>query len=283
MNDSSWYKGANYFSQDFFINFKVDSTVHKEKSKYQTIEIVNTPAFGKMLLLDGFIMTADRDEKAYHEMLVHPAMTVHPEPKKVLIIGGGDGGALREVLKHPVDKVTLVEIDERVVNVSKEFLPELSKGFDDPRTEVVIMDAAIYVKEKKEKYDIILVDSSNPMGPGAVLCKESFLSNAIENISPDIWVAQSESVFLGNEFRKIYTANLKKFFNIVNIYLTYVSSYGGAWTFTFASDTIDPLIPRREPKGKLWYYNTMVHHAAFQLPEHLSKVNMKPIKGGNNL
>ncbi|MDD5528420.1 MAG: polyamine aminopropyltransferase [bacterium] len=271
MNKDTWYKGADYFSQDFCISFKVNSTIHKEKSKYQTIEIVDTPAFGKMLLLDGFIMTTDKDEKAYHEMLVHPAMTVHPDPKKVLIIGGGDGGTVREVLKYPVNKITLVEIDEKVIETSKKFLPELSKGLNDPRVEVVIMDAAVYAKKAKEKYDIILVDSAGTRGPGVVLCEKEFLNNTVKNISPDIWVAQSESIFWGNDFRKTYTTTLKKLFNIVRTYLTYILSYGGAWTFTFASNTLDPLIPRREAKGKLWYYNTVVHHAAFQLPEHLSK------------
>ncbi|MFA5032442.1 MAG: polyamine aminopropyltransferase [bacterium] len=271
MNKNVWYKGSDYFSQDFCISFKVNSIIHKEKSKYQTIEIVDTPAFGKMLLLDGFIMTTDKDEKAYHEMLVHPAMTVHPDPKKVLVIGGGDGGTVREILKYPVNKITLVEIDKKVIETSKKFLPELSKGLNDPRVEVVIMDAAVYVKKAKEKYDIILVDSAGTRGPGVVLCEKEFLNNTIKNISPDIWVAQSESIFWGNDFRKTYSATLKKLFNIVRTYLTYISSYGGAWTFTFASDTLDPLIPRREAKGKLWYYNTVVHHAAFQLPEHLSK------------
>lgn len=264
-----WYKAPDYFSKDISLNFKFTSILHKEKSKYQTIKILQTPLFGKVMLLNGFVMVTEKDEKAYHEMLVHPAMTAHPNPENILIIGGGDGGAIREILKYHVKKITMIEIDKRVIEISKKFFPGLSEGYKDKRVEIVIADAVTYVKKEKRKFDVIFVDSADPAGKGAMLTGKEFIHNTAKNLSPDIWVSQAESAFYGIKFRKKYIPVLNEFFNIVKIYQANIPSYGGGWIFAFASNTIDPLIPRREPKAKLEYYNTPLHHASFQLPEYL--------------
>jgi len=265
-----WYQERGFFSSGFRVNFKVKKSLHKEQTPYQTIEVIDTYTFGKMLLLDGFVMLTERDESAYHEMLVHPAMVTHPAPQNILVIGGGDGGTIREILKYPVKKVTLVDIDKRVIEISREYFPELSKGFFDSRVEVVNADGTQYIKAKHRKFDIIFIDSTDPAGPGAVLVESDFLRNGASILNQEgIWVAQSELPFFAKKFLKSYTNNLKKLFKIVRVYLTEVPSYGGAWAFTFASNKIDPLTPNRQAPSGLKYYNSKIHHASFVLPEYL--------------
>ncbi len=272
-----WYTEKGVFSPGFQLNFKIKESLHKEQTPYQLIEVIDTYTFGKMLLLDGLVMLTELDECAYHEMLVHPAMVTHPDPQNILVIGGGDGGTIREILKYPIKKVTLVDIDKRVIEVSQEYFPELSKGgFLDPRVEVVNADGTQYVKEQNEKFDIIFIDSTDPTGPGAVLVESDFLKDGAANLVEDgIWVAQSESPFFAPEFLKTYTNNLKKLFKIVKVYLTEVPSYGGVWAFTFASNKIDPLAPKRTApfhrilRTGLKYYNPETHQACFTLPEYL--------------
>jgi spermidine synthase len=269
-----WYTETGYFSSsNYRLTFRVKNLIHEEKTPYQTIEIIDTYAFGKMLLLDGIIMLTDQDEHTYHEMLVHPAMTVHPNPENVLIIGGGDGGTVRELLKHDVKKITLVDIDERVIEVSKKYFPQFSSGFSDPRLEIKNQDGALYVKED-HKYDIIFLDSTDPTGPGAALVNDSFLRDGSRSLASDdsIWVAQTEATFVGQEFLAEYTSNLRKMFGIVQTYWADIPSYGGGWTFTFASQKTDPLTPVRKPPSGLKYYSPEIHKACFVLPEYLRSI-----------
>jgi len=144
-----------FHSKSSGIYLSVKNVLYKKKTKYQEILVFENEFFGRVLALDNLIMTTTKDEFIYHEMLSHVPMKSHPNPKSILIIGGGDGGTLREVLKYPIDKAYLVEIDEEVINVSKIFFPELSKSFDDKRVKVIIMDAIEWVKKNNEKFDVV--------------------------------------------------------------------------------------------------------------------------------
>lgn len=276
-----WYTETGYFTvPSYKLTFKVKEFLHKEQTPYQLIEVIDTYAFGKMLLLDGFVMLTEADEHAYHEMLVHPAMVVHPDPKNILIIGGGDGGTVREILKYEVAQITLVDIDERVIEVAKRYFPEISDGFADPRVKIVAQDGALYMKEKSALkefagFDIVFVDSTDPTGPGASLVEQEFLINGAKILASEksIWVAQTESMFQTKEFLQKYVANLKKLFKIVKTYWTTVPSYGGGWTFTFASQETDPLTLKRKAPAGLRYYNEGIHHASFYLPEYLRTIS----------
>ena len=160
---------------DHGITSRIVRTLHREETKYQTVDVIETRQFGRMLLLDGMVMTTDKDEFVYHEMIAHVAMNTHPEPKDVLVIGGGDGGAIREVLKYPsVETATLVEIDERVIEVAKTYFPAIAGALDDPRVRIRIEDGIRHVEEKEDTYDVILVDSTEPIGPAVGLFQRDF-------------------------------------------------------------------------------------------------------------
>ncbi|MDI6840933.1 MAG: polyamine aminopropyltransferase [bacterium] len=268
-----WYTQKSYFSPYLQQDFKVKKKLHKEKTPYQTIEVIDTYEFGRMLILDGVVMVTERDEFAYHEMLVHPAMIVHPNPKRIAVIGGGDGGTVREILKYEVDEIKLIEIDKRVIDVSNEYFPELTKGLKDWRVEIINTDGALWVKKEKGKFDIIFVDSTDPIGPGARLVEDDFLNVGANLLNSDgIWVAQTETPFYITDFVKSYNKKLKKLFKIVRVYLAEVPSYGGVWSFTFASQKIDPLSPKRTPPAGLKYYNPDIHIASFALPQYLKEI-----------
>jgi spermidine synthase len=174
------------------------------KSKYQEILILDTEEFGRVLVLDGAVQTTERDEFMYHEMLVHPAMLKHPNPERVLIIGGGDGGSVREALKHPsVKEVHLCEIDEEVIIVSEKYLPTISEKLRDPKVKIYIEDGNVFLEERENYYDVIIMDSSDPIGPAEVLFKEAFY-NKVKNALREngIMVAQTESPFLQEDYFK---------------------------------------------------------------------------------
>ncbi len=166
------------------IFFTVKDVLYEGRSKFQRIEIIRNRDYGRVLLLDGLVQTTERDEFYYHEMLVHPAMASHPRPAKVLIIGGGDGGALREVLKHPVKKAWLVEIDGQVIEACREHFPWLRATFRDPRAELVVADGNVFIDKVRETFDVILVDSSDPVGPSTVLHQEAFYRKLKSKLNP---------------------------------------------------------------------------------------------------
>ncbi len=157
------------------ITTKINRTLHTEQTPYQRLDVIETKQFGNMLVLDGMVMTTDVDEFVYHEMIVHVAMNTHPNPRHVLVVGGGDGGAIREILKHPsVEKATLVEIDGAVIAASKRFFPAIAGKLDDPRVEVRIEDGIQHIAESRNRYDVILVDSTEPVGPAVGLFEKGF-------------------------------------------------------------------------------------------------------------
>lgn len=259
-------------SDSLYIRHRVVNSVHKERSQYQEIEVVDTVDFGRILLLDGVIQTSIRDEFIYHEMLAHVPLFTHPKPERVLVIGGGDGGTVREVLKHPsVRQVHLVEIDERVVEVSKEYLPEISCGLSDRRVKVTIGDGIEYVSQVKGAYDAILVDAPDPEGPAEGLFTRGFYTNVRRALRKDgVVAAQTESPFLMPDLvTEIYDC-IAGTFPACQLYVAQIPTYSvGLWSFALATLRPEFLVKHRKP-GKSFasrYYNADIHDAAFALPQ----------------
>lgn len=265
----------SWFSEDqtkhLRISFRIERVLHRERSPYQEIAVYETAEFGRLLALDDVVMTTERDEFVYHEMLVHPALTAHPGPEEVLVVGGGDGGTVREVLKHrSVRRVVLAEIDERVVAVSRQYLPSLASGLADPRVEFAIGDGAKYVAEHPGSFDAVLVDSTDPVGPGVVLFEEPFYRAARKALRPGgVFAAQSESPWFNGPLIQRVQSALSAAFPRAWLYLANVPTYpGGYWAFACASLGPDVSEPRRERARGLAtrYYSPEVHRAAFVLP-----------------
>lgn len=255
------------------IFFKADRWLHRGKSAYQKIEILENPYFGRVLMLDGLVQTTEKDEFFYHEMLGHPALVVHPDPCQVLIIGGGDGGLLKEVLRHRVRRAKMVEIDAQVLEVAQKYFPWLAFCREDNRAEIITQEGSEFLGKSKETYDVILVDSSEPIGPSISLHQEKFYEVLHKRLSPGgIACTQVGSPFyqLGSIVRA--KSFFLKFFKIVRFYLAPVPTYpGGLWCFAFLSDTIEPLPIEKEPPSGLKYYNKDIHLAAFALPNFLKE------------
>ena len=253
------------------ISCKTKKTLYSEKSKFQDIGVIDTEQFGRMLVLDSVIQTTIEDEFVYHEMITHVPLFTHRNPKKALVIGGGDGGAIREILKHPsIEKAVLVEIDGRVVEVCKEYLPEISCGLSDKRAEVIVDDGIKYIKEHKNEFDVISVDSTDPVGPAVGLFAANFYKAIYEALKDDgIFVAQTESPFFNKDLIKRVFGDIKSIFPIARMYTGYVPTYpGGLWSFTMGSKKYDPLevdetkIPELDTK----YFTPEIYKASFVLP-----------------
>jgi spermidine synthase len=260
---------------DFTSTFLVTHRLHAEQTAHQYLEVYESPRFGRMLLLDGAVQTTEADEFCYHEMLTHPALCTHPAPRRLLVIGGGDGGALEEALKHPVSQATLVEIDEAVVRASRTYLGTVSGGaFEDPRADLVIGDGIAYVRETAAHYDVVLVDSTDPQGPAEGLFAPAFYAQIARRLTPDgLLVVQSGSAVYQQALAGAVRRHLRAIFPIVRTYVAAVLAYPGVlWSFTMGSREHDPLrvdpeeIARRVGGLGLRYYTPTRHHAAFDLP-----------------
>lgn len=259
-------------TESYGITAKVTETFVREKTEFQDLAMIETAEFGRMLVLDGMVMTTIKDEFVYHEMVAHPALYTHPSPKQVLVVGGGDGGVIREVLKHPqVEKAVLVEIDGKVIAYSKKFLPEIAGELGNPRVEVIVGDGFMHIHEAKDKYDVVMVDSTEPVGPAAPLFERGFYQGIFEALKEDgIFVAQTDNPwFKADLIRKVHT-DVKEIFPIVRVFAANVPTYpSGLWTFTMGSKRYDPLnvdetqIPEIDTK----YYSPRLHKAAFVLPK----------------
>ncbi len=254
-------------------SYEIEGILHKRKSKYNNIMILKSPHFGRMLVLDGVVQLTELDEHFYHEMLVHVPLHIHPSPKHIAIIGGGDGGTLREVLKHKgVKKVVLVEIDEAVIEVSKSFLPMLSSGFGDSRVEIMTMDGADFIKNTREELDVIFVDSTDPVGFAKSLFTDEFFSDVFSALKPDgIFAAQTESLHFHHDFVRNVQRKLGQKFKHVDLYTTSIATYAGNWwTFSIASKEYNPRKKPRKCKVLTKYYAEDVHVNAF-LPQSLKE------------
>lgn len=252
----------------------------QEASPFQLVRVFESPEYGKFLTLDNMVMCTERDEFHYHEMIVHPVMQAHPNPKNVLVIGGGDGGTVREILKYPVERVTMVEIDEAVVRASREFLPTIASEFDNPRLDLRIEDGIKFVKEAKPaSYDVIIVDGSDPVGPAEGLFTEEFYRGCMNTLrEPGFLVTQGESPMFHEKVFKELNQCLKRVYGSdrVRTLLFFAPSYPtGMWSHQIAAKgALNPAVDfsvekAREfsRKHKLKYYSEYVHQAAFQLPE----------------
>ncbi|MGE5551336.1 MAG: polyamine aminopropyltransferase [Bacteroidota bacterium] len=248
----------------------VKRTIHAEKTPYQELAIIETEQYGRMLVLDGMVMVTEADEFVYHEMIAHVPLAIHPSPRHVLVIGGGDGGTVREVLKHAtVERVVLAEIDARVVETAREFLPTLSAGFGDPRLVMAIGDGVEHVRRHQGVYDVILVDSTEPIGPAAGLFGAEFFKMAAAALKPGgLLVAQTESPFVNGDLIGRAHASLGEAFPFRWLYLASIPTYpSGLWSFTLAAEREVPYLePRALPGLTCKYYSREVHRAAFALP-----------------
>lgn len=256
--------------------FTVETTEHlyTARSPYQQIDIYQTAHCGKLMLLDGIIQFTEYDEFAYQEMLAHLPLFAHPCPERVLVIGGGDGGILREIAKHDcVKRIDLCEIDAMVIEAAKKFVPSMSCGFDDPRVAVHIADGSKFVADKESEYDVIIVDSTDPVGPGESLFNAEFYSKMKRALKPDgVIASQSESIYLHPAvIKRLMRINLD-LFGSYNYALMLVPTYPtGTIGASVVSCSRDVKNPVREPdasmRAKLRYYTPEIHRASFVLPK----------------
>lgn len=271
-------------TQHVGITCTIRQTLHREKTPFQEIDVLDTEQFGRMLVLDGMIQTTIFDEFVYHEMLAHVPLYTHPAPRNVLIIGGGDGGTAREVLRHAeVEKVQLVEIDRRVVDVSRHFLPELACSFDDQKLEVLYEDGVKYLEDKRSIYDVILVDAPEPVGQAARLFSYEFYKFIFQALKHDgLFVAQTESPFYNNDLISCVYRSISSIFPIAKLYLAVVPTYpSGLWSFTIGSKKFDPeKVSRRSLSNAeaYRYYNFDVHEGAFKLPSFVKALLTQEVK-----
>lgn len=256
------------------IVFKIKKELFSAKSPYQEIKIFDTYTFGRLLVLDGLVMLTERDEFVYHEMLVHPAFYFKGKAEKVGVIGGGDGGTIREILKYPdVKEAYLVEIDRMVVDASKKYLPFTAFSLDDRRVKIFFEDGIRFLKEREEDFDLLFIDSSDPVGPAKALYSMEFYESIKKNLKEDgIVVFQSESPWYHLDIIKEQIEGLSKLFSSVKLYLASIPTYpGGFWSFTIA--TSRELVGERDyiPEG-LRYYNKSIRETLFWLPEFVKNV-----------
>jgi len=271
------------FEEDYFSMIKIgidcNGKLYDKDSSIQNISVYDTKRFGKMLVLDGDIMLSEYDEFVYHEMITHMPLNTHPNPKRVLIVGGGDGGTIREVSKHSsVEEIILCEIDSEVVSVSKEFFPTLSSGFDNEKVKIVFEDGFKFLSNYNDYFDLIITDSSEPVGVAAELFKENYFKLIKKALKRDgIMVSQSETPWLRKDVLKNITMDISKVFSKVETYTAFILLYpSGFWTFTFASDSYSlhnfDLKKSGEIEKTCKYYNSKIHKASLALPNFLKNI-----------
>lgn len=255
------------------LSLQVKETLYSRRSNFQQIDVYQTTNSGVILVLDGIIQCAEEDEFAYQEMLTHLPMFSHPNPQRVLVIGGGDGGILRELGRHDVvDEIDICEIDEDVIAVSKQFLPHMAVGFDNPRVTVHIADGSDFIKERQAYYDVIIVDSSDPIGPGEALFKEPFYAGMKTALRDGgIIATQGESFFLHKEVVTDLVKVVRGLFPVCGYAYVLVPTYPGGNIGT-CMGSLGPQVdrPLRRPtpatQAELRYYTPEIHEAAFVLP-----------------
>jgi spermidine synthase len=262
-----------------FMNMK--ELIHSEQSEFQRIDIFDTKDFGRVFALDGVTMTRESDEFIYHEMIAHVPLFLHKNPERILVIGGGDGGTVREVLKHPqVKEVIMCEIDKAVVDNAIKYLPQTSCNLNDKRVTLVYDDGAKFIRKFKDYFDVILIDSTDPTeGQGGLLFTEEFYKNCYDALKEDgVFSAETEDPFIHVDWMKLAFKRIKKVFNYTNLYMGFVPQYiPGTWTWTFASKQTHHIMDFEPEKIKnfseeLKYYNEEIHIASFALPNFVKKI-----------
>lgn len=276
-----WY--TEEWTENVRFSIKVDRHLFEGKSEFQRIDVFDSEEFGKFLTIDGLMMVTYKDEFIYHDMITHVPMATNLNIKKILVIGGGDGGTVRELSRYPkVEKIDMVEIDKMVVDVSKEYIDICSCKLDDERVNLYFEDGVKFVKEACDKsYDLIIVDSTDPIGPGEGLFSTDFYSDCYRILTDDgILVNQSESPYFEFNAKEMKRANdkLKGIFPISKVYQAHIPTYpSGHWLFGFASKKLDP-IKNQDRDGweklnlKTKYYNSDIHLGSFMLPQYVKEM-----------
>ena len=272
-----WFSEKHTENVEFSI--RSDKQLFSEESPFQRIDVFDSVDFGRFLTLDGYMMLTEKDEFIYHEMIVHPAMAVGINIKDVLVIGAGDGGVARELTRYEsIKKIDVVEIDEMVVTVCKKYLPQTACGFDDPRVNLIFQDGLKYIRRCENQYDLIIVDSTDPFGPGEGLFTKEFYGNCFKALRDDgIMVNQHESPFYENDAIAMQRAHKRivKSFPISRVYQAHIPTYpSGHWLFGFASKRYHPIGDLDDRSWndlglKTRYYNTKLHVGAFALPNYV--------------
>lgn len=258
--------------------YDVEEILYKGKSNFQEIMVIRNPYYGKMLILDEVVQITERDEFFYHEMLTHVAMHANPNPKKVIVIGGGDGGVVREVLKYrSVEKVFFVEIDEEVINISKRFFPAVSSGVDDPRVEIKVMDGAEFVEKRKlSDIDAVIIDSTDIIGFARTLFTPDFFASVRNCLTDEgMFVTHTESLHFHKDMVIEIQETLKKVFPVVDLYTAAIATYpGNWWVFAIASKGLSPREMRHAFDIKTKYYSDEIHSQSF-MPKGMYERLMK--------
>lgn len=263
-------------------SMRVDRHIVSVKSDFQKIDVFDTTEFGRVLVIDDYIMLTEKDEFIYHEMITHVPMAVNPNIKKVLVIGAGDGGTVRELTRYnSLKRIDMVEIDRKVVEICKEFIPQTASRLDDKRVNLYFEDGLKFVKTKKNEYDLIIVDSTDPIGPGEELFSLEFYENCFNALVDDgILVNQHESPYYPEDAETMQRTHKKieSVFPIATVYQAHIPTYGsGHWLFGFASKKFNPVTDLNEV---LWnslrletnYYNTDLHKGSFYIPNYVKRL-----------
>ncbi|WP_149454459.1 polyamine aminopropyltransferase [Pasteuria penetrans] len=277
-NKGLWYK--EFHNGDFGSVYKMEKIWEEKQTPYQKLEVIQTTGFGKAMLLDNVWMFSEFDEFVYHEMLTHVPMFTHPQPRRVLVVGGGDGGTVGQVLRHPtVEEVVLVEIDEEVIHSARRHFPSLAKPLSDDRCTLQIGDGFAYVRDHKDSFDVILIDSTDDFcedGFSSPLFTREFYGAVHQALRADgVMAAQTDSPWLGGKILARVLGDVRSLFSIGKIYLASIPFYpAGLWTFTIGSKRIDPSSMNHIDRFSGWktrYYTPRIHEAAFVLPPFLEQ------------
>ncbi len=281
--DDLWY--SEYHTPNVRFSIKISKQLYSNSSAYQKIAIYDSPEFGRFLTLDGVMMLTEKDEFIYHEMITHTAMAVNPNIKNILVIGAGDGGVARELSKYKsIENVDLVEIDEEVVKVCKEFLPQTACGFNDKRINIIFEDGLRFIRKIQNKYDLIIVDSTDPSGPGEVLFTKEFYGNCNKALTANgIMINQHESPFYADDSKAMLDAHkrIHAVFPVCKLFQAHIPTYpSGHWLFGFASKGLHPI---NDIKADDWvnnniqtkYYNINLHKGSFYLPNYVEEALKK--------
>ena len=275
-----WY--TEQHTKNVRFSIKVTDVLYTSNSEIQKIDVFASREFGRFLTLDGLMMVTEKDEFIYHDMLVHVPMAVKSGTKNVLVIGAGDGGTIRELARYKtIEQIDMVEIDEEVVRVCKEYLPQTACSLDDGRVRIYYEDGLRFVRDKVDMYDLILVDSTDPFGPGEGLFTREFYGNCFKALKEDgILVNQHESPYYDHYANSMKRAHkrIEEYFPICKVYQAHIPTYpSGHWLFGFASKKLDPVLDLDstswEKLGiKTKYYNTDLHRGCFALPTYVNEL-----------
>ena len=273
---------------DVKLSIRVDKQLYSGQSDFQRIDIFESPEFGRFLTLDGYMMLTEKDEFIYHEMITHVPLAVHPHVRDVLVIGAGDGGVIRELARYPeIQHIDMVEIDRQVVEVCKTYLPKTACCLDDPRLTITYEDGLKFIRRCHDCYDLIIVDSTDPFGPGEGLFTREFYGNCYKALRDDgIMINQHESPFYAQDATACQRAHARivASFPVSRVYQAHIPTYpSGHWLFGFASKKYHPLkdldAARWDARGlNCQYYTTTLHRGAFYLPAYVEELlkNVEP-------